>query len=268
MSTRRDARRGAYLDCARRHFELCSEFFAQDGVGLCVLAEDLFQDLELVPRGPFAVLYFVGDVGEESPEIDRGGVDSGGHQGRNASSRIPWLGKNTWVHLEDRGVVGVESSDEERGKGRGKWRVPGLSRVQLIRSTRSFIHTGPERYLSIFFLGKVFDPDHRRVGLAVISQRGQRSTESPYASPPKPRQGLNSQPCALLPGRRIPAASISFVYLISFLRVFSRASQHSDNQHPFCDAITVPHTPGIRPTIAAQTTHRTSTQDASITRHM
>lgn len=124
MSTRRRRRRrdGTNLNCARGHLELGSEFFAEDGVGLGVLAEDVLEDLELVSGGPLAVFYFIGDVGEESPEIDRRGVDSGGHQGRNASTGIPWLGEDTRVHLvEDRvggGCCGGEGGGgEEEGAG-------------------------------------------------------------------------------------------------------------------------------------------------------
>lgn len=39
--------REQYLNSAGGHFELGSEFFAKDGVGLCVLAEDFLEDLEL-----------------------------------------------------------------------------------------------------------------------------------------------------------------------------------------------------------------------------
>lgn len=99
---------GTYLNGARGHFELGGEFFAKDGVGLGVFAEDVFEDLELVSGGPLSVFYFVGDVGEEGSEIDRRGVDSRWHQGRNASTRVPWVGENVWVHLGE-GGVGVDS---------------------------------------------------------------------------------------------------------------------------------------------------------------
>lgn len=134
VSTRRgdEAGDGAYLDCAGRHLELGGEFFAEHGVGFGVFAEDVFEDLELVSRGPLAVFHFVGDVREESPEIDRRGVDSGGHQGRNASTGIPWLGDGIWVHVEvdrgrDVGEMGVrgggEMVDGEQGVGRVSGRL-------------------------------------------------------------------------------------------------------------------------------------------------
>lgn len=98
MSARHGASGGrrTYLYSAGGHLELCRELFAEYSIWLCVLAEDVFEDLELVSGSSLSVLYFVWDVGEESPEIDRRGVDSGGHQGRNASTGIPWLGR---VHV-------------------------------------------------------------------------------------------------------------------------------------------------------------------------
>lgn len=50
VSTRRlgAGEEGAYLNGAGGHLELRSEFFAEDGVGLGVFAEDVFEDLELV----------------------------------------------------------------------------------------------------------------------------------------------------------------------------------------------------------------------------
>jgi len=150
VSTRRadEAGDGAYLDCAGRHLELSGEFFAESGVGFGVLAEDVFEDLELVSRSSLAVFYFIGDVGEESPEIDRRGVDSGGHQGRNASTGIPWVGDDIWVHVEvDRvrvagkmqvrvggEVVGGEQGVRRKGERSGRLGRHGRAcpRVDLI----------------------------------------------------------------------------------------------------------------------------------------
>ena len=87
------------------------------------------------------MFYFIGDVGEESSEIDRRGVDSGGHQGRNASTGIPWLGEDIWVHLvlgRER-LVGREGVDGEQGVGRvrrkggRRGRLGRHGRVRLIQ---------------------------------------------------------------------------------------------------------------------------------------
>jgi len=113
------------LDSAGTHVELCGELFAERSIWFCVLAEDLFEDLELRSRCSLAVLDFVGDVGEEGPEIDRGGVDTGGHQSRNASVLVPWERRRwrTCVHLGGVLVEGGQRRGKEERAGERKGRV-------------------------------------------------------------------------------------------------------------------------------------------------
>lgn len=77
------------LHCTGEHIELGCESLADRGIGLGVLPVDVLENLELRSGRSFSVLDFVGYVREESPEIDRGRVDTGWHDRRNASVSIP-----------------------------------------------------------------------------------------------------------------------------------------------------------------------------------
>jgi hypothetical protein len=63
-----------HLNPSNGHAELVSENLAQTGVGFCIAAEMVFEDLELGAGCPLPVFDLVGGVGIECAEVDGGRV--------------------------------------------------------------------------------------------------------------------------------------------------------------------------------------------------